>query len=98
MGKEIEKIALQRGHQIILKTTSDLDASVHPIKNADVAIDFSIPSAAVHNITTCINHHIPVISGTTGLPASARPWPGVKGSGSTSSPVRRAMSACLRSS
>lgn len=64
MGKEIEKIALQRGHEIVLRKTEDNDFS--GLENADVAIDFSIPSAAVENITTCFNHNIPVISGTTG--------------------------------
>ena len=64
MGKVIERIALERGHHIVFKSgrnTSDIDLS-----NADVAIDFSIPSAAVNNITTCFNTNTPVISGTTG--------------------------------
>lgn len=63
MGKEIEKIALQRGHEIVIKVsrTSDYD-----IKLADVAIDFSVPSAAFDNIAHCIQHGVPVISGTTG--------------------------------
>lgn len=64
MGKEIEKIALERGHEIILKKTEDND--FEGLENADVAIDFSIPTAAVINITTCINKQIPVVSGTTG--------------------------------
>jgi len=63
MGKAIEKIALQRGHEIVIK-----DAGVAPydIKNADVAIDFSIPTAAFNNISNCLNNSIPVVSGTTG--------------------------------
>lgn len=64
MGKEIEKIALQRGHEIILRKTEDTD--FNGLENADVAIDFSIPSAAVENISTCFLQNIPVISGTTG--------------------------------
>jgi 4-hydroxy-tetrahydrodipicolinate reductase len=32
----------------------------------DVAIDFSVPSAAVLNISNCLNENVPVISGTTG--------------------------------
>lgn len=64
MGKEIEKIALERGHEIVLRKTEDSDFS--GLENADVAIDFSIPDAAVENISTCFNHNIPVISGTTG--------------------------------
>jgi len=64
MGKVIEQIAMQRGHQIVLKTTrntKDINLS-----DADVAIDFSIPSAAVTNISNCLNQNTPVISGTTG--------------------------------
>lgn len=64
MGKEIEKIALTRGHQIILKKTSN--TNFDGLENADVAIDFSLPSTAIENISTCINLNIPVVSGTTG--------------------------------
>lgn len=64
MGKEIERIALERGHEIVLRKTEDNDFS--GLENADVAIDFSIPAAAVENISTCFNHNVPVISGTTG--------------------------------
>lgn len=64
MGKEIEKIALKRGHEIILKKTNE--NSFDGIENADVAIDFSIPKAAVENISTCLETNIPVVSGTTG--------------------------------
>lgn len=64
MGKEIEKIALERGHEIILKKSND--HSFEGLESADVAIDFSIPTAAVENITTCLESNIPVVSGTTG--------------------------------
>jgi 4-hydroxy-tetrahydrodipicolinate reductase len=64
MGKVIERIALERGHEIILR--KDEYNTYEGISNADVAIDFSIPAAAVNNISTCINEGIPVISGTTG--------------------------------
>jgi 4-hydroxy-tetrahydrodipicolinate reductase len=63
MGKEIEKIALQRGHEIVLKIE---EKQTFDITLADVAIDFSIPSAAFENITHCFQHGVPVISGTTG--------------------------------
>ncbi len=63
MGKAIETIALKRGHTIVLKTSEPVDEK---IKKADVAIDFSIPTAAYNNIYDCINNNIPVISGTTG--------------------------------
>jgi 4-hydroxy-tetrahydrodipicolinate reductase len=64
MGKVIEKIALERGHEIVLK--KDQDFSFDGIENADVAIEFSVPDGAVLNISECLNSGIPVISGTTG--------------------------------
>ena len=64
MGKAIENIALERGHSIVLKINDDIDN--YNIKTADVAIDFSIPEAAVKNISNCLKNGIPVISGTTG--------------------------------
>ena len=64
MGKEIEKIALERGHSIVLKV--DKNSKPYNITSADIAIDFSTPLAAYQNISNCIHHHIPVISGTTG--------------------------------
>ena len=64
MGKVIERIALERGHEIVLK--KDEFNTFDSLETADVAIDFSTPSSAVKNIATAINYGIPVISGTTG--------------------------------
>ena len=64
MGKVIERIALERGHDIVLK--KDHDNTFEGLLNADVAIDFSVPDSAVGNISECLNNGIPVISGTTG--------------------------------
>ena len=64
MGKVIERIALERGHEIVLrKGQSD---TFEGLAQADVAIDFSVPAAALTNISTCLNENIPVVSGTTG--------------------------------
>jgi 4-hydroxy-tetrahydrodipicolinate reductase len=63
MGKEVEKIALKRGHELILRIEKNEE---YDISKADVAIDFSVPSAAFNNITSCFKKNIPVISGTTG--------------------------------
>ena len=63
MGKEVEKIALERGHELILRIEKN---EKYDISEADVAIDFSVPSAAFNNITSCLKKNIPVISGTTG--------------------------------
>ena len=64
MGKTIEKLATQKGHEIIYKLGSNLEEG--NLKNADAAIDFSIPEAAVENITNCFSEGIPIVSGTTG--------------------------------
>ena len=63
MGKEIEKIALQKGHEIVLRIQGDEN---YNITLADIAIDFSIPEAALKNITNCFQNNVPVVSGTTG--------------------------------
>lgn len=64
MGKVIENIALERGHEIVLKKGSQ--DSFEGLLNADVAIDFSVPDSAVSHISECLKNNIPVISGTTG--------------------------------
>ena len=64
MGKVIEDIALQRGHTIVLKVSSD--TKNYELSNVDIAIDFSTPESAVENITQCFNNNVHVICGTTG--------------------------------
>ncbi|MCH4553754.1 4-hydroxy-tetrahydrodipicolinate reductase [Aestuariibaculum lutulentum] len=64
MGKTIEQIAIKRGHEIVLKVDKNDDS--YDITQADVAIDFSIPTVAFNNISNCLNNGVPVISGTTG--------------------------------
>lgn len=63
MGKEIEQIALQRGHEIVLKIKGTEE---YDISQAEIAIDFSVPNAALSNIVSCFKNNVPVISGTTG--------------------------------
>ena len=64
MGKRIEAIALERQHAIVLKISEADDE--FDFSNTDVAIDFSIPTAAVTNIMKALDTGVPVISGTTG--------------------------------
>ena len=68
MGKEIERISLGRGHQIVAKIDVDNQADLAALTAAevDVAIEFSNPASAYANILTCINKQIPVVCGTTG--------------------------------
>ncbi|NBW27083.1 MAG: 4-hydroxy-tetrahydrodipicolinate reductase [Flavobacteriaceae bacterium] len=64
MGQVIEKIALLRGHEIVVRKS--IGDSFDGLENATVAIEFSAPDAAVENISAALNLGIPVISGTTG--------------------------------
>jgi 4-hydroxy-tetrahydrodipicolinate reductase len=65
MGKAIEAIALQRGHEVVAKV--DNPAELAQFKgHADVAIEFTQPDAVVSNLRFCIDHKIPVVCGTTG--------------------------------
>ena len=64
MGKTIERIAIGRGHSIVAKI--DIDTAGYDLGEADVAIDFSVPTEAFNNINICFKKGIPIISGTTG--------------------------------
>ncbi|WP_395057485.1 4-hydroxy-tetrahydrodipicolinate reductase [Flavobacterium sp.] len=64
MGQVIERIALERGHEIVLQKSST--STYEGLEIADVAIDFSIPDSAVCNIKQCFDTNIPVVCGTTG--------------------------------
>ena len=64
MGKMIEKIAIQGNHSVVAKV--DVDTKEVDYTVMDIAIDFSSPEAAFINIKSCLEHNVPVISGTTG--------------------------------
>ncbi len=64
MGKTIEKLAVEKGHEIVAKISALKD--LPELKKAEVAIDFSTPEAAMQNISACFDLGIPVVSGTTG--------------------------------
>lgn len=68
MGKEIEKIALNRNHTIELKIDihNQNELIVSNLQTVDVAIDFSVPDSAYLNIIKCFEADIPIVSGTTG--------------------------------
>lgn len=67
MGKAIEEIALERGHSVALKISSDniSDLTTSNLQKADVAIEFSRPESAAKNIILCAQAQIPVVVGTT---------------------------------
>jgi len=68
MGHTIEKIALGRNHEVILKINDENleDLTIENIRKADVAIEFTNPDSAVKNILFCLQNHVPVVCGTTG--------------------------------
>lgn len=68
MGKEVEKIALQRKHQLVAKIDTEKEwKQLQSSDNvADVVIDFSLPKSAVDNISRCFTMGIPIVTGTTG--------------------------------
>lgn len=69
MGKTIEKLAIDRGHDIVLKISShNLDKfNIEHLRSSgiDVAIEFTNPHSAFHNITTCFEAGVKVVSGST---------------------------------
>lgn len=68
MGHEIEKVALERGHQIVCIVDIDENDKFNSIefKSADVAIEFTTPKSALNNYRKAFELNIPVVSGTTG--------------------------------
>ncbi len=68
MGKEIDKISSNRGHEVVGKVDKDNQSTltVWNSKNVDIAIEFSEPGSAFSNIQYCLNSGIPIVSGTTG--------------------------------
>lgn len=69
MGKMIEEVARERGHEIVAIVDTPDEWEVFESRkfhHADVAIEFSIPSAAVDNVLKCFAAGVPVVSGTTG--------------------------------
>lgn len=68
MGHMIEEVALQRGHEIVLRINIDNkeDFNKENIEMADVAIEFTGPDSAFENVRQCLEFGIPVVSGSTG--------------------------------
>jgi 4-hydroxy-tetrahydrodipicolinate reductase len=68
MGKTIEKILIKRGHSVVsiidIDNPEDFESNV--FRSADVAIEFTTPSAAYDNYLKCFAANIPVVAGTTG--------------------------------
>src|ERR1700722_11357537 len=68
MGKMVEELAIERGHEVILKIDVDNKNRIRPedLKQADAVIEFTTPDAAKGNIAFCLIAGVPVVTGTTG--------------------------------
>lgn len=66
MGKMIERLALEKGHNIACIIDKDDSWDKVDKKKIDVAIDFSTPSSVINNIDSCFKRHIPLVVGATG--------------------------------
>lgn len=66
MGQIIERLAIERGNEIVAKYNSQHPFSTESCLDADVAIEFSSPELAVEHLKLCIEKKIPVVTGTTG--------------------------------
>ncbi len=68
MGKTIERIAMARGHEVTLKidVNNQHELTTENLRQADVAIEFTMPQSAPENYKACFKAGIPVVSGTTG--------------------------------
>ncbi len=68
MGKAIEEVAVQRGHQIVLKIDQPNlhEFTKENMANADVAIEFTSPHSAYDNVKKCLEFGVPVVCGSTG--------------------------------
>jgi 4-hydroxy-tetrahydrodipicolinate reductase len=68
MGQTIESIAIERGHDVVLRISIDNleDFTSSNLRKADVAIEFTSPESAIGNIEKCMEAGLPVVCGTTG--------------------------------
>lgn len=68
MGKAIELVAIEKGHEIVLKIDVDnaADLNKENIAKADVAIEFTGPHSAFGNVMKCLELGIPLVCGSTG--------------------------------
>lgn len=68
MGHEIERVLVERGHEVVLKVdVGELDRlNPETAKSIDVAFEFTTPATAYDNINRCLSLGVAVVSGSTG--------------------------------
>lgn len=72
MGRAIERFAVERGHEVVCRIDAGNqdDFCSDAFRRADVAIEFTMPMAAVGNYARAFEAGVPVVSGTTGWTAA----------------------------
>jgi 4-hydroxy-tetrahydrodipicolinate reductase len=66
MGRAIEEVALERGHEILFKSNSVFPLNQKDIESVDVVIEFTKPDLALSHIEMVLSNKKPIIVGTTG--------------------------------
>lgn len=71
MGKLIERVALDRGHEIsVIVDDSDANSSAaevaEKLRVCDAAVDFTVAMAVRRNVEACMKANVPIVLGTTG--------------------------------
>lgn len=68
MGKAVEAVALEKGHEIVSRITSNNkeECTAAKLKVADVVIEFTNPESAPDNLKRCFEAGVPVVCGSTG--------------------------------
>jgi 4-hydroxy-tetrahydrodipicolinate reductase len=68
MGREIERVALERNHTILVRIDNpkDWETGSSELGNCDAALEFSTPGTVVENLRRCFVAGVPVVTGTTG--------------------------------
>jgi 4-hydroxy-tetrahydrodipicolinate reductase len=70
MGREVEALARERGIEVVarldVEEMADRKAALAALAEAEVAVEFTTPEAAVGNIGLCLDAACPVVVGTTG--------------------------------
>ena len=69
MGRAVERVAMERGHEVVARIDPTLDTreiGAGTLGGADVAIEFTVPDAAVDNIAALAAAGVDVVVGTTG--------------------------------
>ena len=66
MGKRIAELAMDKGHEIVAKITTDSQSEVSDLPACDVAIEFTQPDSAIENFREILEQSVPLVTGTTG--------------------------------